>query len=74
MSDTNFSEFNQSMRIHERVLSPVFGVKLANIFGRKTAAAVDNFYKASSHHKGEQYSDIKKIPQSGIKSRSYMQT
>jgi len=47
------TELNISMRIHERVLCPVFGNKLANIFGRRTPAAVENFYKASSHHKGD---------------------
>jgi len=45
-------EFNASMRIHGRILLPVFGNKLASIFGRFSQSAVDNFYRAVSHHKG----------------------
>ena len=40
------------MRISQRVLQPVFGAKLATIFGRSTASAIDNFYRAVQHHKG----------------------
>ena len=45
-------EFNCSMRIHQRLLKPIFGNSLANLFGRKTPAAIDNFYTATEHHKG----------------------
>ena len=45
-------QFNASMRIHERILKPVFGSCLASLFGRKTPKAVDNFFKAVDHHKG----------------------
>jgi hypothetical protein len=47
-------QYNSSMRIHQRVLKPVFGSCLAVLFGRKTPSAVDNFFKAVDHHKGEQ--------------------
>ena len=46
-------QFNASMRIHGRILLPVFGNKLASIFGRCTPSAIDNFYRAVSHHKGK---------------------
>ena len=40
------------MRIHELILKPLFGDKLANLFGRQSPKAIDNFYQATSHHKG----------------------
>ena len=40
------------MRIHQRILLPVFGNKLALIFGRNSPKAIANFYQAVSHHKG----------------------
>ena len=45
-------EFNASMRIHQRILQPVFGDDFATLFGRKTPKAIQNFWKATEHHKG----------------------
>ena len=40
------------MRIHELILKPLFGDKLAHLFGRQSPKAIENFYQATSHHKG----------------------
>ena len=45
-------EFNASMRIFQRLLEPIFGDSFANLFGRKTPKAIQNFWKATDHHKG----------------------
>lgn len=45
-------EFNSAMRIHDRILKPVFGNCLAQLFGRRSPKAIENFYMAKDHHKG----------------------
>ena len=45
-------EFNASMRIHQRIMQPVFGDDFATLFGRKTPKAIQNFLKATDHHRG----------------------
>ena len=49
------SKLNASMRIHELILKPLFGDALAKLFGRLSPKAIENFYQATSHHKGVSY-------------------
>ena len=66
-------EYNASMRIHQRLLKPIFGNSFAKLFGRKSPKAIDNFFKATDHHKGNYDLEVCYLGGKFLLLRAYMQ-
>ena len=67
-------EFNCSMRIHQRLLQPIFGDSLAKLFGRKTPKAIQNFFAGTDHHKGNLVLEVCYLAGKFVLVKTYMKS